>query len=217
MCVAEYMQRLDEDEQIEFKGKAKAFCRTYAFLSAVIAYSNVGWERLSIFLNFLLPKLPTPMEPDLAKGILDAVDMDSYRAEKQSTMKIILDDSDAVIPPVPPDGSGRKPDPELDRLSNIIKAFNEQFGTQFSDGDRIIKRIRDDIAPRVAADASYQNALANTPHNARIAHDQALAKAMQQLLKDDTHVYKLFMENDAFKRFVADMVFQLTGPSATAP
>jgi type I restriction enzyme R subunit len=217
MCVAEYMQRLDEDEQIEFKGKAKAFCRTYAFLSAVIAYSNVGWERLSIFLNFLLPKLPTPMEPDLAKGILDAVDMDSYRAEKKSTMKIILNDSDAVIPPVPPDGSGRNPDPELDRLSNIIKAFNEQFGTQFSDGDRIIKRIRDDIAPRVAADASYQNALANTPHNARIAHDQALAKAMQQLLKDDTHVYKLFMENDAFKRFVADMVFQLTGPSATAP
>lgn len=40
---------------------------------------------------------------------------------------------------------------------------------------------------------------------------------MQQLLKDDTHVYKLFMENDAFKRFVADMVFQLTSPSATAP
>jgi type I restriction enzyme R subunit len=209
-CVAEYMTHLDEDEQIEFKGNAKAFCRTYAFLSSVISYNNVGWEQLSIFLSFLINKLPAPKEEDLAKGILESIDMDSYRVEKQTTMKMMLDDLDAVISPVPPDGGGRKPEPELDRLSNIIKAFNDQFGTNFSDSDRIIKRIRDDIAPKVAADAAYQNAMANTPHNARLAHDQALTKAMQQLLNDDTQVYKMFMENEAFRRFIADMVFHIT-------
>jgi len=209
-CVAEYLQHLDEDEQVDFKGKAKAFCRTYAFLSSVISYSNVGWERLSIFLNFLIAKLPAPKEEDLAKGILEAIDMDSYRVEKQSTMKILLADEDAVIPPVPPDGGGRRPEPELDRLSNILKAFNEQFGTQFGDGDRIIRRIRDDIAPQVAADEDYQNAKANTPQNARLAHDEALTKVMQKLLNDDTQVYKMFMENESFKRFIQDMVFGIT-------
>ena len=61
-----------------------------------------------------------------------------------------------------------------------------------------------------AADNAYQNAKANTPHTARMAHDQALSKVMQTLLKEDTQVYKQFVENDSFKRFVSDMVYELT-------
>ena len=70
--------------------------------------------------------------------------------------------------------------------------------------------IRDDIAPQVAADTAYKNAKENTPHTARMAHDEALAKVMQHLLKDDTQVYKMFVENESFKRFVGDMVYALT-------
>ena len=209
-CVAVYVDRLDEDGQVDFKGKAKVFCRTYAFLSSVIPYSNAEWEKLSIFLDLLTPKLPAPKEKDLAKGILEAIDMDSYRVEKKAAMKIALADTDAEIEPVPTDASGRKSEPELDRLSNILKTFNEQFGTLFTDTDRVAKRIREDIAPKVAADAAYQNAKENTPHTARMAHDQALAKVMQHLLTDDTQVYKQFVENESFKRFVGDMVYAIT-------
>jgi type I restriction enzyme R subunit len=216
-CVATYVQTLDENEQVEFKGKAKAFCRTYAFLSSIIPYSNAHWEKLSIFLTLLIPKLPAPKEEDFAIGILEAIDMDSYRVEKKAIMQIVLADQDGEIAPIPTDGSGYIPEPELDRLSNILNTFNEQFGTNFTDTDRISKRIREDIAPQVAADANYQNALANTPHNARIAHDQALAKAMQQLLKDDTQVYKLFVENPSFKQSLGDLIYALTRSSPHAP
>ena len=210
VCVAVYVDRLDEDGQVDFKGKAKVFCRTYAFLSSVIPYSNAEWEKLSIFLDLLTPKLPAPKEEDLAKGILEAIDMDSYRVEKKAAMKIALEDEDAEIEPVPTDAGGRKSEPELDRLSNILKSFNEQFGTLFTDTDRVAKRIRDDIAPKVAADVAYRNAKENTPHTARLAHDQALAKVMQHLLTDDTQVYKQFVENESFKRFVGDMVYAIT-------
>ena len=81
-CVAVYLRDLDEDGQVAFKGKAKAFVRTYAFLSSILPYSNAGWETRSTFLTFLIPKLPAPEEEDLSKGILDAIDMDSYRVEK---------------------------------------------------------------------------------------------------------------------------------------
>jgi type I restriction enzyme R subunit len=209
-CVAVYRSRLDEDGQVDFKGKAKVFCRTYAFLSSVIPYTNAEWEKLSILLNLLTPKLPAPEEQDLSKGILEAIDMDSYRVEKKAVMKIAIADKDAEIEPVPTDAHGHKPEPELDRLSNILKTFNDQFSTLFTDADRVAKRIRDDIAPKVAADAAYQNAKENTPHTARMAHDQALAKVMQHLLKDDTQVYKQFVENESFKRFVGDMVYALT-------
>lgn len=89
---------------------------------------------------------------------------------------------------MPTDSHGRKGEPELDRLSNILKTFNENFGTLFADTDRVAKRIREDIAPTVAADKAFQNARDNTPHTARMAHDQALGKVMQILLKGDTQV-----------------------------
>ena len=209
-CVTVYKDTLDEDQQVDFKGKAKVFCRTYDFLASVMPYTNPEWEKLSILLNLLTPKLPAPKEEDLAKGILEAIDMDSYRVEKKAVMKIALADADAEIEPVPTDTGGGKGQPELDRLSNILKTFNEHFGTLFTDADHVAKRIRDDIAPKVAADKAYQNAKENTPHTARMAHDQALAKVMQLLLKDDTQVYKQFVENESFRRFVGDMVYELT-------
>jgi type I restriction enzyme R subunit len=43
-----------------------------------------------------------------------------------------------------------------------------------------------------------------------MAHDQALSKVMQTLLKEDAQVYKQFVENELFKRFVSDMVFDIT-------
>jgi type I restriction enzyme R subunit len=209
-CVAVYVERLDEDGQVDFKGKAKVFCRTYAFLSSVIPYSNAEWEKLSIFLDLLTPKLPAPKEEDLSKGILEAIDMDSYRVEKRAAMKIALEDKDAEIEPASTDAHGHIPEPEMDRLSNILRMFNEQFGTAFADSDRIFRHICDDIAPKVAADADYQNAKANTPHTARMAHDQALGKAAQGSMKDFTQFYKQFVENESFKRFVGDMVYAIT-------
>ena len=146
----------------------------------------------------------------MAKGILDAIDMDSYRVETKARLPIALADRDSEIAPVPTDAAGGKPEPEMDKLSNIIKAFNDQFGTLFIDSDRVSARIRNDIAPQVAADPAFQNARANTPHTARIAHDRALARVMQGVLKDDTQLYKLFVENDHFRRFVGDMVYELT-------
>src|SRR5690606_25133035 len=76
-CVATYMEDLDEDDQIDFKGKAKAFLRTYGFLSSILPYTNDEWEKLSIFFNFLVRKLPSRKVEDLSQGILEAIDIDS--------------------------------------------------------------------------------------------------------------------------------------------
>ncbi len=211
-CVADYRERLDEDGQVDFKGKAKAFLRAYGFLSSILPYTNADWERLSIFLTFLVPKLPAPVEEDLSKGILEAIDMDSYRVEKQSAVKIQLPDADATIEPVPTTGGRHKPETELDRLSNILKTFNDQFGNiPWTDKDRVHKLITEDIPNRVAEDKAYQNARQNSDkQNARIEHDKALARVMTAVLKDDTELFKQFMDNESFKRWLTDTVFGLT-------
>ncbi len=211
-CVSVYKDQLDEDGQVDFKGKAKAFLRTYGFLAAILPYTNADWEKLSIFLTFLVPKLPAPVEEDLAKGILEAIDMDSYRVEKQATMQIQLPDADAEIEPVPTTGGGRKPEPDLDRLSSILKTFNDHFGNiPWTDADRVHKLLTVDIPSRVAADAAYQNAKKSSDkQNARIEHDKALSRVMTAVLKDDTELFKQFADNPSFRRWLTDTVFGLT-------
>ena len=44
-----------------------------------------------------------------------------------------------------------------------------------------------------------------------IEHDKALAKVMLTLLKDDTQVYKQFVENESFRRFVTDALDSFAG------
>ena len=212
VCVAVYTSQLDEDGQVDFKGKAKTFARTYGFLALILPYTNAEWERLSIFLNFLTPKLPAPREEDLSKGILEAIDMDSYRVEKQAAMKIQLPDANAEIEPVPTSGGGHKPEPELDRLSNILKTFNEQFGNiPWTDADRVRRLITEDIPARMAADTPYQNARKNSDRqNARIEHDNALARVIVGLMKDDTELFKQFSDNLSFIRWLTDTMFDLT-------
>jgi type I restriction enzyme R subunit len=222
-CVATYKEQLNEDGQVEFKGKAKAFTRTYGFLASILPYTNADWEKLSIFLNFLVPKLPAPKEEDLSKGILEAIDMDSYRVEKQAARRMQLPDADAEIEPVPTSGGGGKPEPELDRLSNILKTFNEQFGgIPWTDADRVHRLITEDIPTKVAADSAYENARKNSDkQNARIEHDKALARVMTALVKDDTQLFKYFVDNESFRRWLTDTVFALTyggpGRGASSP
>jgi type I restriction enzyme R subunit len=217
-CVAIYRNDLDECGQVDFKGNAKAFLRTYGFLASILPYTHAEWEKLSIFLTFLVPKLPAPVEEDLARGILEAIDMDSYRVEKQAMRRIQLTDSDTKIEPVPTTGGGHKPEPELDRLSNIIKTFNDLFGSiDWSDTDRVQKLITEDIPGRVAADQAYLNARKNSDRqNARIEHDKALTRVMTSLLKDDTELFKQFSDNEGFRRWLTDMVFGMTYRSESA-
>ena len=210
-CVAIYLKDLDEDGQVAFKGNAKGFVRTYGFLSSVLPYTNPAWEKRSIFLNFLVSKLPPPRDEDLSKGILDAIDIDSYRVEKQAMQKIILPDEDAEVDPVPTTGGGHRPEPELDRLSSIIRVFNEHFGDiPWEDADRVRQLITETIPSRVADDTAFKNARRNSDkENARIEHDKALLRVMTSLMKDDTQLFKQFMDNESFKRWMSETSFGL--------
>lgn len=211
-CAAEYIESLDEDEQISFKGSAKAFVRTYGFLSGLLPYSNSWWEKLATFLDFLIPKLPAPRETDLSAGILETIDLDSYRAEKREAMKIAVADEDGEIDPVPMAGGGGRPEAELERLSDILRTFNEMFGNiEWDDEDRVRRRITEEIPQRVAQDEAYVNAQkAEDPANARIELEKALQRVMISFIRDETQLFKQFSDNESFHRWLTDAVFTAT-------
>jgi len=212
-CVAEYVETMDEDEQVQFKGSAKAFVRTYGFLSALLPFSNVEWEKLSIFLGFLVPKLPSPVSEDFTDDLIETIDLDSFRVEKREAMKIALADDDGEVDPVPPgDPANTRPDPELERLSEIVRSFNDHFGNvPWEDADRIMKRITEEVPAKVAADEKYQLAIANNDSaNAKIEMIRALGTVMNGLLADETQLFQQFSDNPSFRHWLEDSVFKQT-------
>ena len=209
-CTAMYNQ-LDENSQIEFKSSAKGFVRTYGFLGAILPYGNPEWEKLSIFMNLLLPKLPSPREEDLSEGILEAIDLDSYRTEARAQMTIVLEDKDAEVEPVPTGAIGGKREPELDLLSSILNTFNELFGNiGWEDADNVRQQVAR-IPAMVSKDPTYQNAMKNADkQEARTESDRALQDAVLKIMSDNMELFKQFNDNPAFRKWLSDVVFSTT-------
>ena len=103
---AENYKTLNTDSQVKFKSSAKSFIRTYAFLAAILPFGSAEWEKLSIFLNLLIHKLPTPEGDDYTEGLLDAVDFNSYKNTIQGEQRIILDNEKAEVQAIPVGRSG---------------------------------------------------------------------------------------------------------------
>ena len=209
-CVVLYDQ-LETEDQIQFKSAAKAFVRTYGFLGSILPYGNAAWEKLSIFLNLLIPKLPSPQTDDLSEGILAAVDLDSYRNEAREAVAIRLEDEDAEIAPVPTGKVGHIVEPEMDPLSHIISEFNDMFGNiQWNDADNVQRQLLQ-IPAMVSRDEKYRNAMKNSDEQeARTESERALQQVIFSIMADNMELFKQFQDNPSFKKWLTDMVFNLT-------
>lgn len=217
-CSAQY-EELPEDGQIAFKGAAKTFVRTYAFLGAVLRYAVPEWEKLSIFLTLLIPKLPSPTSDETPVNVLETVDMDSYRVEVEAAIEIALADTDAEIEPVPTGTAGGRLEPDVDQLSSVIRDFNERFGaTEFRDQDRVRRFLFEELPERIGANNRVQNALRNSDNqNARIEHNRAVDDELLGSLADHTDLYALYNTDKAFKAWLQERLFDAARRNSQPP
>ncbi|MGI4791509.1 MAG: type I restriction endonuclease subunit R [Janthinobacterium lividum] len=208
-CTDVFKNDLSADQQIEFKSGAKSFVRTYQFLASILPFSNTYWESLNTFLKFLVTKLPTPDDADLSAGVLEGVDMDSYRTEKQATIKIQLEGG-MELSPTPAEPGGGPPEPEIDLLSNILRSFNERYGTDWTDSDKLTRFLFIDLPEAVSQDEEYQNAKNfSDRQNAKITHEKKVIEKFQEIIFDHTDLYKKFTDNPDFKRQLCNTLFEL--------
>lgn len=210
-CVEVYRD-LTVEEQIEFKSSAKAFVRTYNFLAAILPYGSPQWEKLSIFLNLLIPKLPTPKGEDYTSGLLEDVELESYRIEESyEPIQIHLDDENGEVDPIPVETAIGIEVPELDTLTNILKEFHDLFGNiDWTDEDRIRKQLNE-LPQIVSQDEGYQNAMRySDEQNARAESDRATRAAILASITSNLELYKAINSNDALRKWVLDMVFAAT-------
>jgi type I restriction enzyme R subunit len=218
-CSEVFKQDLTPEQQVDFRLKAKTYVRLYVFLSQMVPFENPYLERLYIFLTHLQNKLGSDASVDMAKGILSNIDMDSYRLQLEATNRILMDQG-ADLKPIPTEMRGGLAEPETDRLSNILQTFNDRYGTQFEDADKV-RKMAEDIVQDVAKNKEVLSSLQySDEQNARITSDKI---AQEELLKHVTtnfDFYKLITDNkearEDFNSMVFVMVKELIGKGINA-
>lgn len=199
---------LEEEQQADFRAKVKTYVRLYIFLSQIVPFENVYLERLYIFLNHLQNKLGGDTSVDLAQGILDNIDMDSYRLQLEGNHDIVLEQVED-LKPIPTEMRGGVSDLEIDRLSSILQTFNDRYGTEFEDSDKV-RKMAVDIAEGVMSNQEMKNSMEySDEQNAKITNDKVVAEEMLKYINSNFNFYKHYSDNMEFKEDVNTMIFGL--------
>ena len=168
----------------------------------------VKWNgKRKSFFEQLIHRLPTPKGEDFSQGILDSIDLESYRLEKKKTMAIILEDEDGTVEGLGI-GTGRKGELELDSLENIITTFNDVFGNiDWKDKDNVARQIKE-LPDMVMKNKKFRNALNNSDEeNIRREYGLALKEVFQSIINDNVELFDLWMKNADFQSWLNTAVF----------
>jgi type I restriction enzyme R subunit len=199
---------LTEEQQDDFRAKCITYVRLYVFLAQIVPFINPYLERLYLFLNHLRNKLGRQRDEDLAQGILDDIDIDSYRLQREGEFNIKLQQGDE-LKPMPTDMRSGAAEPEMEYLSNIVKAFNNRFGTTFTNEDKV-KKMTEDIMQDVANDAEFVNAFKySDEQNAKITFEDVLKRKLIDHIETNFEVFKEYNDNKEFRDFFAGTLFKL--------
>ena len=198
---------LSEEEQVEFKSGVKSFIRTYNFLASILPIGQVDWEKKVIFFEQLIHRLPTPEGDDLSTGILESVDLESYRLEKKNTIDIILEDEDGIVEGLGIE-AGKKNEVELDTLENIISTFNDIFGNiDWQDKDNVARQIKE-LPEMVMKNEKFKNALKNSDiENIKREYHSALKEVFRIIMVDNMELFGQWTNNSNFSKWLNDIIF----------
>lgn len=213
-----FMNDLGKEDQIRFKRRAKAYVRAYRFLANLLDYSSTEWEKYAVFLELLIPKLPTPETEDLARDVLKYVDMASYRIEVREKRPIYLSGEEGQLEPVSPSSRGSIPEPELEPLSRIIQEFNERFGNiDWKDEDSVKAFLFEKMPEKLRRDEGVALALRQgDPQNARVELERAIKEVLLDHMEDHLQLYKEANTSREFLQFLVDTMARLLFHSSSA-
>ncbi len=200
---------LSDDKKIEFKGMVQSFLRLYSFLIQIIPNENIELEKKYIFLSKLYSKLEIEKDEDLSIGILNNIDYDSYRIQLNDIKHLTLG-GDCVMEPMAPYGKGGKTEAEIDVLSEIIKLFNEKYGSiDFGDDDKI-KRVVQNISDDIRTNSEFVKATVNTDRmNKKVVFDDVATDTMQDYFMGDSFkIYQQFTNDVEFKKVFLAQLFE---------
>jgi type I restriction enzyme R subunit len=168
----------------------------YSFLSQIMPWCDEDLERLYSFGKFVLPLLPTGRD---SKGVSLANDvaLEYYRLARVWSGAISLrEDKEAYVKSPTDVGTRRATEIEAP-LSELIKALNDKFGTEFSEDERYFAM---QFCERASKDERViKTANANSLDKFQLGIKDLLADFMIEAMGDNDEFVTKYMSNSAFQ------------------
>ncbi|EAH9380213.1 type I restriction endonuclease subunit R [Campylobacter upsaliensis] len=204
--IKEYNAKSD-DEKTKFYTKAKVYLREYSFLAQILPFNDIELEKLSILLKMLIAKIVPPRTEDLAKGILNNVDLNSIRIILESKKDIELEEDKGGVKPSSADGSSKK-EVELERLLNIVREFNTKFGSvDFGTNEKIAKELMD-LKDDIAKEQTFRDSLGDEQNARRLFADIFKIQYLQ-FFKRNKDFFTQLDNKEEFKERVSNAIYEM--------
>lgn len=203
----------DDKDKLLFKKLLRRYQSLYSFMAQLLPFSDLSLEKLYIYIKFLNRLLPGQV-PDIIQGLLDDVDMDSYKIDtRDEGGSIILNDGEGELTGI----SGGIPsvfnDKEKTRLSQILEALNEAFATDFSDEDSLFVT---QIANHIMSDEGFITKVKSNPReNVAAIFGNIFEDELVTIYESNDTFYNKINNNpelkERLKNDLLDFVYEETG------
>lgn len=136
--VVDRWKKIDEiEKREEFRSTVQSYIRLYGYISQILTYEDLEFEKLFIFLKYLNKKLPKRTREKVPQDVLDSIELESLRVQKLYENSSGLDEGleGKLVPPTFEVGEPK--DDQYDLLSHIVEQVNQLFGEEITDDDKV--------------------------------------------------------------------------------
>lgn len=200
--VDRYRQIPDEQERSDFRRTLVKFVRTYSFLTHIIRFDDVKLHKFYAFAKALVRKIPKD-KTERIPNIENDVNLQYYRIQKVYEGSIGLEVKEGVLQYRSQSGLPLTDDKE--KLSEIIRSLNERLGTNFTEMDKVLEQLVDDMS----ANEEMVLRAKNTLDLFKIVYDANIMGIVLRRMTQNQEFCEKYLEDDDFRKEIDKVLLPL--------
>lgn len=200
--VESYRKLSDEQERSDFRRTLVKFVRTYSFLTHIIRFDDVKLHKFYAFAKALARKIPKD-KTERIPNIENDVNLQYYRIQKVYEGSIGLEVKEGVLQYR--SQSGLPLTDEKEKLSEIIRSLNERLGTNFTEMDKVLEQLVDDMATNEEMVLRAKNTL----NLFKIVYDANIMGIVLRRMTQNQEFCEKYLEDDDFRKEIDKVLLPL--------
>lgn len=199
----EKYKNLKKEDRLDFKNALNKYIRLYAFLTHIIMLEDSKLHKFYAFAKCLLRKLPKE-HGEKFPNINNDVELQYYRIQKQYEGRISLIDEDGVLENNTK-AVGPSSEDDKENLSKIIRDLNERLGTDFTEIDKVLEQIVEDMSKDEELVIRAKNPL----DLFKIVYDDRIMGIVLSRMSKNQEFCEKYLEDDEFRKEIDKILLPL--------
>ena len=219
-AVARFEADDDEGRQEEFRQLLRSYMRFYSFIAQVMKLEDTSLEKLYAYGAWLARLLPNRQIPPEVEITDDMLRLQKFKVEQKEQGDASLAAGEtAALKAISEFGAKPYTEDEKKELSEIVKAFNERHGTQFTQADMIrFEQVNEEILGDDLADMLRNN----PPDVVYAAFAQAFFQGAVRMFQRDNEMRNIVLtdaeaRDKATRHFFNRALRQVRDPGSAQP